>query len=91
MNFIGEYIQKKTGLFRKVNLSSLTTAEKAKYILKNGKFVEKRTSYGQTLDLYLLEQVYYEILYETHTKTVLKVMEISESAMARFYGGSKQS
>jgi len=88
VNFIYKLIQKKAGLMLKVNLSNLSIPEqeKAKFILKNGKFIEKRTSYGQTLALYLVDKTYFELLYETQDQVISKVMEITDVNMKRFYG-----
>jgi hypothetical protein len=87
MNFIYKLIKRKIGLLSKMNLSNLSTIEqeKVRHITKNGKLIEKRTSYGQTLELYLVGQTYYELLYGNQDQIISKVMEITDDSKARFY------
>ena len=71
-----------------IDLSRLSAIEKekVKYIMKNGKLIGKRTSYGQTLELYLVDQTYFELLYGTQDQIISKLMEITDVNAARFYG-----
>jgi hypothetical protein len=85
MNFIRKLIQK-TGTAVKCNLASLSIADQAKYIINKGKFIEKRTSGGQTLALYSMDTTYFELLSSNNDKVVLKVMELNNISMERFYG-----
>jgi hypothetical protein len=86
MNFISKLMHKTAGPVVKSDLASLSLAEQAKYIIKKGKFIEKRTSGDQTLALYFIDQTYIELLSGSTDHTILKVMEINNDSMERFYG-----
>jgi hypothetical protein len=86
MNFISRLIRKTTEPALKSDLTSLSLSEQARYIIKKGKFIEKRTAGDQTLALYLLDQTYFELLSGSTDQVISKVMEINHESMERFYG-----
>jgi hypothetical protein len=86
MNFISKLIHGTTGSAVKSDQTNVSLAEQAKHIIKKGKFIEKRTSGGQTLALYFIDQKYIELLSASTDHAILKVMEINNESMERFYG-----